>query len=63
MENARFNLGDRFSRKYTRDEIPLEITSIHQEYEPIYTLTPIRLCGDELVLGEEALIALYNKIN
>ena len=63
MKNARFQLGDRFSRKYTRDKIPLEITSIHQEYEPIYTLAPIRLCGDKLVLSEEALIALYNKIN
>ena len=63
MANTKFKIGDMFTRKNTRDEIPLEITSIHQEYEPIYTLTPIRLCGDELVLGEEALIALYNKIN
>ena len=63
MTNAKFKIGDMFTRNGTRDEIPLEITSIHQEYEPIYTLTPIRLCGDELVLGEDALIALYNKIN
>lgn len=63
MTNAKFKIGDMFSRKHTRDEIPLEVTRIDYEFEPMYTLTPIRLCGDELVLGEEALIVLYNKIN
>ena len=50
MEN-KFKLGDVFTKKHTRDTIPIEI------YEPI------RLCGDDVILGEEALIELYNKIN
>lgn len=63
MTNAKFKIGDMFSRKNTRDTIPLEVTRIDYEFEPMYTLRPIRLCGDEIVLGEEALIVLYNKIN
>ena len=31
--------------------------------EPIYKLKPIRLCGDDVILGEEALIELYDKVN
>ena len=60
---AKFNLGDRFSRKFTRDMIPLEVYEIsYGIIEPTYKLKPIRGCGDEIVLGEEALIELYNKI-
>ena len=53
-----------FTKKYTRDTIPLEIYEItYNLIEPVYKLKPIRLCGDDVILGEEALIELYNKIN
>lgn len=61
---SKFKLGDVFSKKYTRDTIPLEIYEItYNAIEPVYKLRPIRLCGDDVILGEEALIELYVKIN
>ena len=64
MMKKMFKLGDRFTKKYTRDTIPLEIYEInYSPTEPVYKLKPIRLCGDDVILGEEALIELYNKIN
>ena len=60
---SKFKLGDVFAKKYTRDTIPLEICEIsYDAIEPIYKLKPIRLCGDDVILGEEALLELYNKI-
>lgn len=64
MVESKFKLGDRFTQKYTRDTIPLEIYEInHTPIEPVYKLKPIRLGGDDVILGEDALIELYNKIN
>lgn len=64
MVESKFKLGDMFTKKYTRDTIPLEIYEInYNPIEPVYKLKPIRLCGDNVILGEEALIELYNKIN
>ena len=64
MTQAKFKLGDMFTKKRTRDTIPREIYEIsYDANEPIYKLKPIRLCGDDVILGEEALIELYNKIN
>lgn len=61
---SKFKIGDRFTKKYTRDSIPLEIVEItYSPIEPVYKLKPIRLCGNNIILGEEALIELYNKIN
>jgi hypothetical protein len=61
---SEFKLGDVFTKKYTRDTIPIEICEIsYNAIEPIYKLKPIILCGDDVVLGEEALIELFNKIN
>ena len=61
---SKFKIGDIFHKKYTRDTIPLEIYEIvYTPIEPVYKLKPIRLCGDDVILGEEALIELYNKIN
>lgn len=61
---SKFKMGDVFTKKYTRDTIPIEIYEIsYNAIEPIYKLKPIRLCGDDVILGEEALIKLYNKIN
>ena len=63
MEN-KFKLGDVFTKKHTRDTIPIEIYDIYYNgIETIYKLKPIRLYGDDVILGEEALIELYNKIN
>ena len=60
---SKFKLGDVFTKKYTRDTIPLEIYEITYDLiEPVYKLKPIRLCSDDVILGEEALIELYNKI-
>ena len=56
---SKFKLGDMFTKKYTRDTIPLEIYEItYSPIEPVYKLKPIRLCGDNVILGEEALIEL-----
>ena len=61
---SKFKLGNVFIKKHTRDTIPIEIYEIsYGATEPIYKLKPIRLCGDDIILGEEALIELYNKIN
>ena len=64
MTESKFKLGDMFTKKHTRDTIPLEIYEInYNPIEPVYKLKPIRLCGDDVILGEEALTELYNKIN
>lgn len=64
MCKSKFKLCDRFTKKYTRDTIPLEIFEIiYSPIEPVYKLKPIRLCGNDVILGEKALIELYNKIN
>ena len=63
MSEAKFKVGDRFVRKGTRDEIPVEVSEIMYSFEPVYTLKKIRLGGADVVLGEEAVMELYNKIN
>lgn len=61
---SKFKIGDVFTKKHTRDTIPLEIYEIvYIPIEPVYKLKPIRLCGRDVIFGEEALIELYNKIN
>ncbi len=61
---SKFKIGDMFTKKHTRDTIPLEIYEIsYGPIEPMYKLKPIRLCGDDVILWEEALVELYNKIN
>lgn len=63
MMESKFKLGDMFTKKYTRDTIPLEIYEInYSPIEPVYKLKPIKLCGNDVILGEEALIGLYNLI-
>ena len=60
----KFKLGDIFAKKHTRDTMPIEIYKIsYNVIEPIYKLKPIILFGDDVILGEEALIELYDKIN
>lgn len=60
---SRFKLGDVFTKKHTRDTIPIEIYEIsYNANEPIYKLKPTGLCGNDVILEEEALIELYNKI-
>lgn len=62
MADSKFKLGDIFTKKHTRDTVPLEIYEInYNSIEPVYKLKPIRLCGDNIILGEEALIELYKK--
>ena len=64
MADSKFKIGDTFTKKHTRDTTPLEIYEInYSPIEPVYKLKPIRLCGDDVILGEEALTELYNKIN
>ena len=60
---SKFKIGDTFIRNNGgRDLIPLKIIEISYEFEPVYTLKPIYLCGDTIQLGEEGLMTLYNKI-
>lgn len=64
MAESKFKLGDMFTKKYTRDATLLEIYEIiYTPIEPVYKLKPIRLCGDDVILGEEVLIETFNKIN
>ncbi len=64
MVESKFKIGDVFTKKYTRDTIPLEIYEInYTPIEIVYELKPIRLCGNDVILEEEELIELYNKIN
>lgn len=64
MMESKFKIGDVFAKKHTRDTVPLKIYEIsYDAIEPTYKLKPIILCGDDVILGEEALIELYNKIN
>lgn len=54
---SKFKLGDMFTKKHTRDTIPIEIYDIsYSAIEPIYKLKLIRGCGEDVTLGEEALI-------
>lgn len=53
-----------FTKKDTRDTIPIKIYDIsYSAIEPIYKLKSIRGCGEDVTLGEEALIELYHKCN
>lgn len=62
MTESKFKIGDTFTKKHTRDTIPLKIYEInYNPFEPVYKLKPITLCDDDVILGEEALIELYNK--
>ena len=64
MAESKFKLGDRFTKKHTRDSIPYELYEINYgPIEPVYKLKPIRLCGDDVIFGEEALIELFDKIS
>ena len=46
---SKFKLGDVFTKKHTRDTIPIEISEIfYTADDPIYKLTPVRLCGDDV---------------
>ena len=64
MVESKFKIGNIFTKKYTRDTIPLEIYEInYYPIELVYKLKPIRLCGDDVILGEEALLKFFNKIN
>ena len=48
---SKFKLCDLFTKKHTRDTIPIEIYEIsYNTNEPIYKLKPIRLCGDDVIL-------------
>lgn len=61
---SKFKIGDIFTKKYTRDTIPLEIYEInYTPIEAVYKLRPIRLCGDDVIFGEEALEELYHKVD
>ena len=61
---SKFKIGDVFNKKYTRDIIPIEIYEIsYDANEPIYKLKPVILCGNNVIIGEETFIKLYNKIN
>lgn len=61
---SKFKLGDMFTKKDTRDTIPIKIYDIsYSAIEPIYKLKSIRGCGEDVTLGEEALIELYHKCN
>lgn len=63
MTDSKFKLGDMFTKKNSRDTIPLKIYAIdYNSIEPVYKLKPIKLCGDYVILGEEALTELYNKL-
>lgn len=57
---AIYKLGDRFARKNTRDNVALEVVRIY--HEPVYELKPIALCGECKIIGQEALIELYNQV-
>ena len=63
MTEAKFKVGDKFSRKHMRDDIPVKVVEIAYEFEPVYTLKKVWVCGNDVVLGEEALMELYDKIN
>ena len=61
---SKFQVGDTFTKKHSRDTIPLEVSEItYNAVEAEYRLKPIRLCGDDVILGEDALTELYSKIN
>jgi len=62
MTDSKFKIGDTFTKKHTRDTIPLRIYEInYTPIEPVYKLKQIMLYGDDVILGEKALTELYNK--
>lgn len=61
---TKFNIGDKLHRKNTRDYPVMIIENIYYRdgLETEYEIKPILFCGQSQVIGEEALIELYNKI-
>lgn len=64
MEN-KFELGDRFVKKDTRNSVVLCIERINYRFgqEPTYELKPFGCCGNRQNISESSLIELYNKID
>lgn len=62
---SRFEIGDRLVRKGSRDSAVMCIERIYYRFgmEPTYELKPIGSCGGRQMLGEEALMELYIKID
>ena len=62
---SKFNIDDKFVRKGTRDSTILCIERINHRFgqKPTYELKPVGCCGNRQTIGEDSLIALYNKID
>lgn len=60
----KYNIGDRLHKKNSRDCPVMIIENIYNKsgLETTYEIKPILFCGQSQIIGEEALIELYNKI-
>jgi len=62
--NTKYQIGDRFTLKNTRDSAVLEVQSIDTSQNGIiYNLSRIRFGGSNVQIPEETLTELYRKIN
>lgn len=59
-----FHIGDKLYKKNTRDYPVMIIENIYHRngLETEYEIKPMLFCGQSQIIGEEALIELYNKI-
>ena len=59
-----FHIGDKLHKKNTRDYPVMIIENIYHRdgLETEYEIKPMLFCGQSQIIGEEALIELYNKI-
>ena len=64
MEN-KFEVGDKVVKKGSRDSAVMVIVRIHYRFglEPTYEIKPLISSGGRQMIGEEALVELYNKVN
>ena len=62
---GKFKLDDKFVKKGTRDSVVMCVERINYRFgqEPAYEMKPFGRCGNRQIIGEEALIELYDKIN
>lgn len=59
-----FHIGDKLHKKNTRDHPIMIIENIYHKsgLESTYEIKPMLFCSQKQLIGEEALIELYNKI-
>lgn len=68
MKNSKYKIGDRFTKKYSRDSMIMEVKTIYyvtNDSDPTYVMKRLypTVLDETFCISESVLIELYNKIN